>query len=149
MSTKRSPGKQDRTRNGDIPLMLNTNNRKFKNLIRDNVRENITENIRETVREEVKKIIDQIDFKDSDGTNHVVILNNLNEELTLREKEVMHLLLKNYSNRQISIELGRKIETIKVHVKNIIKKSGCKSRWEARDLYLKLHPEAKNEDKEK
>jgi two-component system, NarL family, nitrate/nitrite response regulator NarL len=136
MSTKGRSGKPSGKRNGEIPLMLNTNNRKFK------------EFMRETIREEVKKLI-QTDFKDSEGTNQVVILNNPPEELTPRELEVMNLLIKNYNNRQIAVKLGLKTDTVKIHVKNIIRKSGVKSRWQARDLHLKLHPEAGTGDKEK
>lgn len=139
MSTERNSGKPARKRNGDIPLILNLNNRKF--------REFICANIRDIVREEIKKFFDQFSSTFSEGTSPVVVLNNMHEELTLRETEVMDLLIKNYNNRQIAAKLGRKIDTIKIHIKNIIRKSGCRSRWQARDLYLKLHPEAGNEDK--
>ncbi len=141
MSTERSSGKPARKRNGDIPLILNLNNRKF--------REFICESIRDTVREEIIKFFVQFSSKFSEGTSPVVVLNNIHEELTPRETEVMVLLIKNYNNRQIAAKLGLKIDTVKIHVKNIIRKSGCNSRWQARDLYLKLHPEAGNEDKEK
>lgn len=139
MSTERNSGKPARKRNGDIPLILNLNKRKF--------REFISANIRDIVRQEIKKFFDQFSSTFSEGTSLVVVLNNIHEELTPRETEVMDLLIKNYNNRQIAAKLGLKIDTIKSHIKNIIRKSGCKSRWQARDLYLKHHPEAGNEDK--
>ena len=79
----------------------------------------------------------------------LVILNNINEELTPREEEIIDLLIKNYSDRGIATKLGLGIYTIKNHMKNIRRKLSVKSRWQARDAYLKLHPEAGNEDKVK
>ncbi|OPX92143.1 MAG: Oxygen regulatory protein NreC [Pelotomaculum sp. PtaB.Bin104] len=50
------------------------------------------------------------------------------EELTGREREIYSLLLKRYSNKEISQQLFISESTVKVHVRNILQKIGTKSR---------------------
>ena len=50
--------------------------------------------------------------------------------ITEREQEIMHLVLKGYSNARIGKELYVSLATVKTHVYNIFKKTGIKSRFE-------------------
>lgn len=50
--------------------------------------------------------------------------------LTKREKEVVDLILRGLSNRQIAQELVLDVDTVKGHVSHIIRKCGVKSRTE-------------------
>ncbi|AHG93233.1 response regulator receiver (plasmid) [Gemmatirosa kalamazoonensis] len=52
-------------------------------------------------------------------------------ELTPRETEVLRLVAKGFSNRQIGELLGRTEGTIKIHLKNILEKLGADDRTEA------------------
>jgi len=54
--------------------------------------------------------------------------------LTQRETEVYALVCKGYSNRDVAHELGLSVNTVKVHVSNLLHKLECKTR---RDLMLK------------
>jgi two-component system nitrate/nitrite response regulator NarL len=51
--------------------------------------------------------------------------------LTQREGEVLELLAKGFSNKLIARELDLAVGTVKVHVKNLLKKLGLNSRVEA------------------
>ena len=51
--------------------------------------------------------------------------------LTQREREVLDLLAKGFSNKLIARELDLAVGTVKVHVKNLLKKLGLHSRVEA------------------
>lgn len=51
--------------------------------------------------------------------------------LTPREREILELIAKGFSNKLIARELDLAVGTIKVHVKHILKKLGLKSRVEA------------------
>lgn len=57
--------------------------------------------------------------------------------LTEREKEVLGLLLKGKSNKEISTLTYVSTETVKSHLQNIYRKLGVKSRLEAVALFLK------------
>jgi DNA-binding NarL/FixJ family response regulator len=52
-------------------------------------------------------------------------------ELTPRELEVLHLVAKGFSNREIGDVLGRTEGTVKVHLKNILEKLDVDDRTEA------------------
>ncbi|MTI80488.1 MAG: response regulator transcription factor [Firmicutes bacterium] len=51
--------------------------------------------------------------------------------LTRREKEVYHLMTKNYSNREIANKLYISEPTVKTHVSSILRKLGKKNRAQA------------------
>lgn len=51
--------------------------------------------------------------------------------LTERERQILKLLLQNKSNREIAIELSLSIETVKKHVRGILKKLEVRNRTEA------------------
>ncbi|OPX92144.1 MAG: Transcriptional regulatory protein DegU [Pelotomaculum sp. PtaB.Bin104] len=70
------------------------------------------------VKPKLKKVVD---YSQQSGPD-------LLDDLTGREKEIYRLLLKNYSNSGISEALGISESTVKVHVRNILKKTGDKSR---------------------
>ncbi|MFY0663850.1 MAG: two-component system response regulator NarL [Natronospirillum sp.] len=53
------------------------------------------------------------------------------DTLTEREWEVLHLLAKGKSNKMVARELDVTEGTVKVHVKNLLKKLGLKSRLQA------------------
>lgn len=50
------------------------------------------------------------------------------DELTPREEDVLACLIDGYSNRQIGLELGIALGTVKSHVSNILSKFGAESR---------------------
>jgi DNA-binding CsgD family transcriptional regulator len=56
--------------------------------------------------------------------------------LTSREAEVMHLIAEGASNAEIADELFIAVETVKSHVKSILRKLGAVNRSEAISLYL-------------
>jgi DNA-binding CsgD family transcriptional regulator len=60
--------------------------------------------------------------------------------LTEREKEMLRLLLKGKSNKEISAITFVSTETVKSHLQNIYKKLDVKSRLEAVTLFLKEKP---------
>lgn len=61
--------------------------------------------------------------------------------LTEREKEVLNLLLKGKSNKEISTITHISTDTVKTHLQNIYRKFGVKSRLEAVSLFLKEEDE--------
>jgi two-component system, NarL family, response regulator len=58
-------------------------------------------------------------------------------ELTVREREVLHLMAKGFSNGDIARLLGRTESTMKVHVSNILAKLGVTDRTEAVTVALR------------
>ena len=52
----------------------------------------------------------------------------LSRDLTPREHQVIDLLERSYSNKDISQELGIGVGTVKIHIKNICRKAGVHSR---------------------
>lgn len=52
-------------------------------------------------------------------------------DLTLREKEVLELIIKGYSNPQIASELFVSIHTVKAHLESIYNKFNVHSKVEA------------------
>ncbi|KAF1716364.1 DNA-binding response regulator [Pseudoxanthomonas yeongjuensis] len=58
-------------------------------------------------------------------------------ELTARELEVLHWIVRGHSNQQIGLEIGVSEDTVKFHVKNILGKLGVGSRSKAVALSLK------------
>ena len=52
-------------------------------------------------------------------------------ELSDREREVLHLLMRCFSNQQIASELRISEKTVEKHLTNIYAKSGVSSRTEA------------------
>lgn len=51
-------------------------------------------------------------------------------ELSLRETEVLNLIIDGASNGEISEKLFISENTVKFHVRNILKKTGCSNRTE-------------------
>ena len=56
-------------------------------------------------------------------------------DLSAREREVLRLVLSEHTNAQIAGELFVSEATVKFHVRNLLKKTGCKNRLEVHDLY--------------
>lgn len=56
-------------------------------------------------------------------------------DLSAREREVLQLVLNGRTNMQIATELFVSESTVKFHVRNLLKKTGCKNRLEVADLY--------------
>ena len=52
-------------------------------------------------------------------------------DLTAREQEVLHWIVRGHSNQQISLEMGVSEDTVKFHVKNVLGKLGVSSRSKA------------------
>jgi DNA-binding NarL/FixJ family response regulator len=55
-----------------------------------------------------------------------------------REQEIIHLILKGKSNRDIEDELYISLRTVKNHIYNIYKKLGVKSRWQLINMIRNL-----------
>lgn len=58
------------------------------------------------------------------------------EDLTAREWEVLRLTAKGFRNRDIARLIGRSVETVKAHLKSIMRKLGVEDRTEAVTLAL-------------
>ena len=58
--------------------------------------------------------------------------------LTLREREVFELLIKNYSTKEIAEELKISEKTVRNHISNTMQKLGVKGRAQAVVELLKL-----------
>jgi DNA-binding CsgD family transcriptional regulator len=57
-------------------------------------------------------------------------------DLTAREGEVLRLVLANKTTTQIATELFVSENTVKYHVRNLLKKTGCKNRREVKARYV-------------
>ena len=65
----------------------------------------------------------------------------MHNDLSFREQEVLRLLLAGQANGQISEALFISENTVKYHVKNILKKTGCKNRGDLQTTYMQaLYP---------
>ena len=51
----------------------------------------------------------------------------LKNQITLREKEILLLVLKEISSQEIALMLNLSIRTVDTHRKNILRKTNCKS----------------------
>lgn len=60
--------------------------------------------------------------------------------LTVREEEILVLLTKGFSNKEIADHLGLSIETVRSHLKNIYMKMHVRSRAEAVAHYMSKRP---------
>jgi DNA-binding CsgD family transcriptional regulator len=56
-------------------------------------------------------------------------------DLSPREREVLQLILDNKTNAEAAAVLVVSESTVKFHVRNLLKKTGCKNRLEVADLY--------------
>ena len=59
-------------------------------------------------------------------------------EITSREKAILNLLKKGFSNEKISRETGITVNTVKYHLKNIYKKLHAINRVQAINRYNKI-----------
>ena len=65
------------------------------------------------------------------------ILNEtISDKLTPREKQILPMLLRNYSTLELASHFNISLNTIKTHIKNILSKTNCSSRFE---LITKLY----------
>ena len=64
---------------------------------------------------------------------------SLSYNLSARERDVLRLLLDDKTNKEISEEICVSENTIKFHVRNLLKKTGCKSRVELKTVYRSAH----------
>ena len=62
----------------------------------------------------------------------------MNKIVTIREKEILDLLITNYTTKDISEELGFSEKTVRNHISNVMQKLGVKSRSQAIIELLKL-----------
>jgi DNA-binding CsgD family transcriptional regulator len=54
------------------------------------------------------------------------------EQLSIRERAILHQLRRGKSNRQIARELGMTEAAVKAHLARLFRKIGCKNRSEAK-----------------
>ena len=66
-------------------------------------------------------------------------------DLTPREDEILAGMIAGKSNRQIALELGIALATVKTHVSNVLSKMGVESRTEAAVMALQ-QPATNNEE---
>jgi len=59
-------------------------------------------------------------------------------ELTPREREILHFLIKGMTNKEISAATHLAVDTIKTHLRNIFRKMGIKNRSQAITQGLKI-----------
>ncbi|MBR1863706.1 MAG: helix-turn-helix transcriptional regulator [Ruminococcus sp.] len=57
-------------------------------------------------------------------------------DLSAREREVLRLVLEDKTNKEIAGTIFVTERTVKFHITNLLKKTGCKDRGELRRLYL-------------
>ncbi len=60
---------------------------------------------------------------------------SVKHDLSSREREVLRLMLEDNTNKEISEVLCISENTVKFHMRNLLQKTGCKSRSELRALY--------------
>ncbi|MGW8123025.1 response regulator [Roseivirga echinicomitans] len=91
--------------------------------------------------EEIKKAITEVAAGNTFYSQEVttIIMNNLRGEktrgsrmavdipLTKREREVLHLIVKEYSNQEIADELFISVRTVDAHKRNLLEKTGAKN----------------------
>ena len=63
----------------------------------------------------------------------------MNIILTPREEEIFHLLVKNYSTKDIARKLNISEKTVRNHISNVIQKLGVKGRSQAILELIKMH----------
>lgn len=97
--------------------------------------------LKSTSEEEIKKAIVEVAQGGTYYSQEVttIIMNNLRGEkakgsrmaleipLTPREKEVLHLIVKEYSNQEIGDELFISVRTVDAHKRNLLEKTGAKN----------------------
>jgi DNA-binding NarL/FixJ family response regulator len=66
------------------------------------------------------------------------VLPSIDELLTAREKEVLAMVVRGYSNATIADELVIKVGTAKSHVKQILRKLGAPNRAAAISKYVSM-----------
>ena len=60
------------------------------------------------------------------------------DNLTLRHKAVLNLLIEGYTNKEIACEMGIKQHTVRNHIAAITKLMGVKNRVQAAVLYDRM-----------
>ena len=60
-----------------------------------------------------------------------------NYAFSLREKDVCKLILQNKSNKEIGATLFISNNTVKTHIKSILKKTGCQNKLDLINLFNK------------
>ena len=60
-------------------------------------------------------------------------------ELSPRQLEILNLIAKGFSNKEIAEIAGASLETVKAHIKKILERMGASSRTEAAALALEMH----------
>jgi DNA-binding NarL/FixJ family response regulator len=61
-----------------------------------------------------------------------------NIELTPREQEILYLLVKGMTNKEISVTTHLAIDTVKTHLRNIFRKLGVKNRSQATTIGMQI-----------
>ena len=65
----------------------------------------------------------------------------MHHDLSLREQEILRMMLDNHTNTEIAEGLFISVNTVKCHVRNVLQKTGCKNRVELQKKYkLALYP---------
>lgn len=62
----------------------------------------------------------------------------MEENLTNREANIVELIAQGFSNKEIAQKLDITVETVKIHVKHILKKLGVDSRTKVISYYFHI-----------
>lgn len=68
---------------------------------------------------------------DFDDDQEIRTSKPIEEVLSVREEEILNLMVKGLNNQEVSLTLGITIRTVKFHTSNILHKIGVKSRAKA------------------
>ena len=109
-------------------------------------RDAIAEYVKRLGRYCTLEILEVADEKTPDGAAPALeqqIIENLNvfatrHKLSQREREVLYLILLGKDNQNIASEMSLALSTVKVHVHNILKKTGDASRQELIQGFWKM-----------
>jgi DNA-binding NarL/FixJ family response regulator len=76
-------------------------------------------------------------LRDRPQESHSDCANQFIEELTVREHEVLEMMMEGLSNKEIALQINVSLHTVKFHISSILAKLGASSRTEATTIGLR------------
>lgn len=126
--------------NDDVILTVRFDVHKFADVIRNVIRNYFLEDFKLVVNDKGNQF--NSISPDLEEKFPVLMLNNY-RPLTIREIEIMDLLLLGYVRKQIAAKLNMKFNTLKNQFKRIYFKLGARDKTEAEIVYRKLYNKPK------